>query len=552
MSQSSGQARVIRFFEQFPFATGIFVVLVAVATLGEWAAGFDPVAGFFPGGLAMIPLTCVLFILCGTALALAVREQRGQLSTAISIALTIVSALIVIIQVASWGTGRNLGIDLVLFPDGLLHAPWEPPGRIAVNALAAFVFATAGLFALHLDHRARGTIEQWLGLVVGTIGFLGLVGYAFGISGFYSLGRFTGMSVSTALCLFVLALGMIFSRRRSGLPRLMAEPGASGSVARRLAPPAVLVPFLLGWARLFGERAGWYGTSVGVAVYIIAMVAILLWLVSWAARMAYESDHAREELLAGEQAARESAEGANLSKSNFLAVMSHELRTPLSAIIGYEELLADGITGPVNDAQKHQLARMKASAQHLLHLIDQILAYSRIDAGREVVRVEDVDANELAQEAARLVEPLARDKGLPLEVVPTGYNLPMATDPGKVRQILVNLLSNAVKFTASGRVTVVVQHDGPTVRYVVRDTGIGIAQEHRDQIFDAFWQVEQPSTRRAGGTGLGLSVTRRLTHLLGGDVEVQSTVGSGSAFTVILPLEPALAMRAEREHAAAS
>jgi len=118
----------------------------------------------------------------------------------------------------------------------------------------------------------------------------------------------------------------------------------------------------------------------------------------------------------------------------------------------------------------------------------------------------------------------------------------MGTDGGKVRQILVNLLSNAVKFTNAGRVRLLVQHDGATVRYIVSDTGIGIAPEHRDRIFEAFWQVEQPSTRRVGGTGLGLSVTRRLARLLGGDVAMTSVVGEGSVFTVTLPLEaPAIA-----------
>jgi PAS domain S-box-containing protein len=235
----------------------------------------------------------------------------------------------------------------------------------------------------------------------------------------------------------------------------------------------------------------------------------------------------------------EAAAAANRAKSEFLASISHELRTPLNAILGYTQLLADGITGPVNEAQGHQLKRVRASATHLLGLIDEVLSFSRLEAGRETVALADTEVSAALEDAITIVRPLAAARDLGLEVVPPpapeGEPLRMVTDVLKLRQILVNLLNNAVKFTDRGTITLATRVDGDEVVFTVRDTGIGIPAEHLERVFEPFWQVEQAASRRVGGTGLGLSVTRRLAHLLGGRVSVQSVVGKGSTFEVRLP-----------------
>jgi signal transduction histidine kinase len=228
-----------------------------------------------------------------------------------------------------------------------------------------------------------------------------------------------------------------------------------------------------------------------------------------------------------------SALAASEAKSAFLATMSHELRTPLNAIIGYQSLLKEGIDGSLNTSQLTQLSRIRAGADHLLGLIDEILTYSRVEAGKEIVRLDEADLRPIAEEAITMVRPLAEAKGLPLNAdVP---DVQLATDAGKLRQILLNLLSNAVKFTDRGEIRLRARLTGDTAEFSVIDTGIGIAEENLQRIFEPFWQVEQSSTRRAGGTGLGLSVTRSLARLLGGDVAVQSKLGEGSTFTVTLP-----------------
>ena len=230
----------------------------------------------------------------------------------------------------------------------------------------------------------------------------------------------------------------------------------------------------------------------------------------------------------------QSALAASEAKSAFLATISHELRTPLNAIIGYEALLREGIDGSLNDAQRAHLTRIRASADHLLHLIDEVLTFSRVEAGKETVHREEVALRSVVDEALTMITPVAEAKRLTVRA--EGDDVRLLIDGTKVRQILLNLLSNAVKFTDQGEIVVRSRVSGDKVSISIIDPGIGVAAENLERIFDPFWQVEQRSTRKVGGTGLGLSVSRSLARLVGGEIGVESELGKGSTFTVTLPI----------------
>ena len=244
---------------------------------------------------------------------------------------------------------------------------------------------------------------------------------------------------------------------------------------------------------------------------------------------------AREQELRG---ALQDAEAASQAKSDFLASMSHELRTPLAAIVGYMDLLDGEMVGPVSPIQKTYLGRVRTAARHLISIIEEILTFSRVEAGKEDVFSEPCDAASLLGEVIHLFEPLALQKQLALTLSLGEGPVTMSTDVTKLRQILINLLGNAVKFTDTGSVDVSVQKSGGAVTFRIRDTGPGIVASDLNRIFDPFTQVDQRLTRAKGGTGLGLPVSRRLATLLGGELMVESTVGSGTTFTLTLPAQP--------------
>jgi signal transduction histidine kinase len=428
---------------------------------------------------------------------------------------------------------------------------------MATNSTVALSLAGAALLLVDVETRGQWRPAQLMAAVGVAIASLALLGHLYGARPLYAIDRAAGMAVPTALAFLALHTGILFARPTRGGVALLTGRDTGGMLARRLLPAMILAPIVFGWIWIIGRQREVFSREGGVALFVVLIVGVLVALMLRSAYLIRIADHAREALLEREAAARHAAEratqraldaaadaerarleaeAASRAKSDFVATMSHELRTPLNAIIGYTNLLADGIPEPVSEAQRTQLARVNASARHLLDLIDEVLTLSRLEAGRETVSLRKIAVADVLDQAAVMIEPMAKGRKLRFEVHRPSPTLTIETDAGKLRQILLNLLTNAVKFTDEGTVVLSAGENGNgSVVFQVKDSGIGIAPEHQTRIFGSFWQVEQSMTRRVGGAGLGLNVARQLARVLGGDVTVESALGAGSTFTVRIP-----------------
>jgi len=356
---------------------------------------------------------------------------------------------------------------------------------------------------------------------------------------------------------------------KSPTDTIVSHPGEGLNRKPESVQSAINTPFANNWTLTMVYSPT--GRGVRIALWVVGLGAViglgigLLLERREASRIADRSselEHLSAELLR-----------ANRAKSEFLANVSHELRTPLNAIVGFVDLLRDGVYGTLNSRQVGPVERIEASANHLRHLVDQVLDLAKMAAGRLEVHTEPVELRPFVFDVASEVEPLITEKGLTFSLT-VGATLPrVRTDPTHLRQILINLLGNAVKFTMTGGISIrgklvgnetrsglpsvlnaatallmrSPRPDGLWIALQVVDTGIGIAEPDRERIFDEFEQVNAgprgDSMRR--GTGLGLSISRRLARLIGGDITVESELGRGSVFTVWLPVDPA-DMRGDR------
>ena len=346
-----------------PAVSAVVVTVIAALCLVAWRLGYGMVSGG-AGPLIMLPITAVALILGAAALLVAQRrDSRWALYISRLLAVSLGAMSLFILYQYSMSLDQSLGVRGFPIPD----MADGTPRRMALNTTICLILFAQGLVFLESDRSSRGLKSQFFATLVLIIAFIAIVGHVFDVRDFYSFRLLAGMSVTTAVALLLLALGLLFAQLDRGVPALLVDDGAAGFVARRLLPGAVIVPFILAMLGVAGEEQGLFGQRLGGSLVAVANMVIFLLLIAWSARVVRSVDKKRGELFVLEreahaaserarneaeiamqeaQSARTEAESANGAKSDFLAVMSHELRTPLAAIMGYQELLADASRDP--------------------------------------------------------------------------------------------------------------------------------------------------------------------------------------------------------------
>ena len=422
------------------------------------------------------------------------------------------------LSLAEAGGTRELDVDVSRTEGGLLLLRLaEPPAGAAAEAELARALAEGEAA------RAESALHRELAACVA---------------------RSTDESALRALCTVarraVPSARAAIQESREGALREVAAAADAGVPAE--APPT-LAERAAAERRVCREGDAAHGPAIAVPLVAHEQVLGVLLLVRPPGADPFSAAEAQRLRLVAEHAALalwkvrllEQTAAASEAKGSFLATMSHELRTPLTALTGYGELLDDGILGPLSAPQHEMVSRMCGVIDGLTTMVDEMLTFTTLEAGREKVRLATVATADLLQAAAAVAEPAARQKGLAFGVE-VGADAPrLLTDPDKARKILAHLAGNAVKFTERGRVTLSVAECEGEARFAVADTGIGLPEGAEATIFEPFVQLDAGLSRRYGGTGLGLYIASRLARLLGGRVEVRSALGEGSEFALVLP-----------------
>ena len=518
----------------------VVVSLTGVMVLLGWALDVEIFKRVAPQFVAMNPVTALLFICASISLLLRSKQLAGtingrlqQVAKVLAMCVTVVGFLKLLGLVFQW----SQNIDTVLFRLKLAGTDRQVTNQMAPNTAFNFVLIGIALFMLEQRYEKRA-LPQVLPLIAFLVSWLALIGYVYGSASFYEVPLTIPMALHTATMFLLLSAAILWMQTRTGFMAVIASPTTGGHVARRILPSVILIPSIIGWLRLFGERRQWYGTETGVALMVAMSIAfcVVVVLLTAASLNRLDSDRSRAQaqilkLNADLTQRATELEFANQELESFSYSVSHDLRAPLRHITGFVDLLRKDSAGVLKDKSQRYADIIADSARQMGQLIDDLLVFSRM--GRTELKRNVVDLNELVEETISALRCEAADR----KVIWKKDTLPQVIgDVAMLRQVFVNLLANALKYTRPRDVArIEVASLATDCEYIisVRDNGVGFDMKFAEKLFGVFQRLHHADEFE--GTGIGLANVRRIVQRHGGRTWAESALDNGATFFVTLP-----------------
>jgi signal transduction histidine kinase len=501
--------------------------LACIALIGN-VLGIDWLRNFTPWGtyIKTNPALCLLLI----SIALWM-QRRGK--PAVPMVMSTIVLVISLVTLGEWVFGVDPGVDQLLSKE-LVIREQEFPGRMPPNACLCFMALGASILAFGSAQIRSGQILAAMSFCVASISVVGL---AFGLNelGMFSSTTMIAFPMAVALVLASFASFMTYSQQE--FARVFSSTTFGGIIARSIIPLSAAVP-------LIGALSSGVGKWSAQDVLILALFnAVIVPIIVW--RVAIHVDRLdSERQLAFEEAvkAKEQADNASAAKANLVAIVTHEVRSPLAGVIGLNELITHA---KLDDDTKALADLALTSAKRLLHVLNDLLDYSKLDAGKVELEEQEIEPAIIVADAVLACRSQTLEKNIQIEShIDPEIPKTVIGDQLRISQILLNFISNAAKFTRSGTIRVsadlISQHnDSLVVKFSVRDTGVGISEETMAKLFQPFVQADASTSRRYGGSGLGLSIAKHYAELMGGTVGAGSETNQGSTFWAELPFKKA-------------